>query len=578
MFKLRDETENDERDKMKTKQELEEEIKYLQRRNSELEAESLRHAASHALGGDDDVQYSAVIESAPNAIITADDRGKIISWNKAAENIFGYCAEEAIGEPLTFIIPERFRKDHLNTRKRMLEGREPNTGKISEVIGLRKDGTEFPLELSLAKWKFGESRFFTEIIHDITERKRMDNQLIDKHNEIQKINDDLRKSFEQETKLREHLVKAERFASIGEMGAKIAHEINNPLTVIMGQAQVQLTKKIDPGIAESLKMIVEKATEVANLTRNYMNLGKPIDAKMEKINLGRVIHNSVKSLSGLGQLKNVSISESYVDQKIEIIGDAGKIEQVFRNLLINAIHALENRPNAEIKIKTLISNDGKGVTAYVEDNGIGIDPNNLNKIFDHYYSTKKDGIGTGLGLVISKEIVEGLHGGKIAVNSTKGSGTTFSVFIPREYQTKQKKKILIIDDNAYITDLYSEYLSRKGFLIRATNRSKDALKIFNSFNPDLVLCDVDMPELTGFDILKQIEEIDPIQHFVMITGAFLSIEELSLLKRKKITYLIKPADLEKELLEIVRNKLFGQDEITAKKVTNSDNFRVAELA
>ena len=93
-----------------------------------------------------------------------------------------------------------------------------------------------------------------------------------------------------------------------------------------------------------------------------------------------------------------------------------------------------------------------------------------------------------------------------------------------------------------------------------------------------MLCDVDMPELTGFDILKQIEEIDPIQHFVMITGAFLSIEELSLLKRKKITYLIKPADLEKELLEIVRNKLFGQDEITAKKVTNSDNFRVAELA
>ena len=93
-----------------------------------------------------------------------------------------------------------------------------------------------------------------------------------------------------------------------------------------------------------------------------------------------------------------------------------------------------------------------------------------------------------------------------------------------------------------------------------------------------MLCDVDMPELTGFDILKQIEEIDPIQHFVMITGAFLSIEELSLLKRKKIAYLIKPADLEKELLEIVRNKLFGQDEITAKKVTKSDNFRVAEPA
>ena len=491
---------------------------------------------------------------------------------------FGYCSEEGIGKPLTFIIPERFRKAHLSTRKRILAGLQTNRGKISEVIGLRKDGTEFSLELSLAKWDFGENRFFTEIIHDITGRKRKEKQLIDKHKEIQKINDDLRKSFEQEATLREHLIKAERFASIGEMGAKIAHEINNPLTVIMGQAQIQLTKEIGPGVAESLKMIVEKATEVANLTRNYMNLGKPIDAKMEKINLGRVLHNSVKSLSGLGQLKNVSISESYVDQKIEIIGDAGKLEQVFRNLLINAIHALENRPNAEIKIETLISNDGKGVTAIVADNGIGIDPINLDKIFEHYYSTKKDGIGTGLGLVISKEIVEGLHGGNIDVSSIKGKGTTFSVFIPKEFQTKYKKKILIIDDDAYITDLYSEYLSRKGFLIRATNRSKAAKKIFNSFEPDLVLCDVDMPELTGFDILKQIEEINPAQHFVMITGAFLSIEQLSLLKERKITYLIKPADLEEELLKIVRSKLFEQDEISDPLLPKSNKLRVAELA
>ncbi|MCH8300754.1 MAG: HAMP domain-containing histidine kinase [Candidatus Marinimicrobia bacterium] len=109
------------------------------------------------------------------------------------------------------------------------------------------------------------------------------------------------------------------------MGAKIAHEINNPLTVILGQAQVQLTGELDPAVAESLNMIVEKATEVANLTRNYMNLGKPIDAKMEKINFGRVIHNRVKSLNGLGQLKNISISESYTDQDMEIVDDKQNI-------------------------------------------------------------------------------------------------------------------------------------------------------------------------------------------------------------------------------------------------------------
>ena len=166
---------------------MEVELKYLRRRNSELEAASLRHAASHAFGGDESVKYSAVVESAPNAIITADSKGKIISWNKAAEIIFGYCAVEAIGKPLTFIIPVRFRKAHLDTRKRILAGLQSNRGKISEVTGLKKDGTEFMLELSLAKWEFGEDQFFTEIIHDISDRKRKEKLLTEKHKEIQKI-------------------------------------------------------------------------------------------------------------------------------------------------------------------------------------------------------------------------------------------------------------------------------------------------------------------------------------------------------------------------------------------------------
>ena len=375
------------------------------------------------------------------------------------------------------------------------------------------------------------------------------------HKILLQTNKELIKVHEQEAALRDQLVKAERLVSIGEMAAKIAHEINNPLTVIMGQAQLQLMSIEDDEVKKGLDLIFKNAEEVSQLTRRYMDLGKPVDTKLEPINLGEVLKNTVKSLSALGQLKKIKLSEKYLDEEQKVLGNQHMMEQVFRNLIINAIQASFESKDAEILIGTRLGKEGRVVEVYVSDKGVGIKAEDVGKIFDYYYTTKEEGTGSGLGLVICKEIVETTHGGRIDVLSSQGAGATFTVELPILEYSLQKKKIMIVDDEAYITELFGTYLSRMGFLIQTCNRAEEALRIYPDFMPDLVLSDYSMPEMTGLELYKKIKEIKDDQPFVMITGAFLSLEDLKYLREQKIPQLIKPANLETELLETVKQQL-----------------------
>lgn len=378
-------------------------------------------------------------------------------------------------------------------------------------------------------------------IHDITERKQAEK--------------DLEKSFEQEARLRETLVNAEKLASLGEMAAKIAHEINNPLTVIMGQAELQAQQITDADLKKPYEMIGEKANQIKDLTRRYMDLAKPTEVKMKNLKFKDVVHDTIESIKPLGQLKHIEIVESYLEEEPEILGDPMSLEQVIRNLLINASDAFLEVASKKISVGTMITEDEKAIIAFVTDNGVGIKTEDISTIFDHYYTTKEKGKGTGLGLVVVKEIIEVMHGGNITVESEPGKGTTFYISIPLAEYSNLKKKILIADDEAYIVDLFSEYLSSMGFLIQSSQSGKEALEIYSDFKPDLVITDYEMPEMNGYELFKEIRIKNPKQAFIMITGAFLPPDILSLLKEKRIPQIIKPAELENELLKIVNEQL-----------------------
>ena len=226
------------------------------------------------------------------------------------------------------------------------------------------------------------------------------------------------------------LIEAERLASLGEMSAKIAHEINNPLTVIMMNAQLELEKEQEPDLRNTLDLIVKHSRHIKELTRGYMNLGKIENAKQRNLLMSEVLHSTVKSLTPLGQLKHVNLIESYFKGESEVNGDFTSLEQVFRNLILNAVHATSAIPLRKIEVGIKSSSESGFSEAYVSDNGSGIPPNVIDKIFDPYFSTKKKDEGTGLGLAVVKDIIEVIHKGKVSVESEIDKGTIFKILIP----------------------------------------------------------------------------------------------------------------------------------------------------
>ena len=375
------------------------------------------------------------------------------------------------------------------------------------------------------------------------------------HETLIQTNEELLQVLKVESELREQLVNAEKLASLGEMASKIAHEINNPLTIIMAQADLQLLEDNSAELRETFGQIIESAVQIQHLTRGYMDLGKPEQMKMSNIILGEVIRSTINALKPIGSLKYIKIKEEYIDNEPEIIGDASRLEQVFRNLLLNAVDATSNSIEKEIIVGTKLSEDGRSVDAFVSDSGVGIDPKNLDKIFQHYFTTKKKGVGTGLGLVICKEITEIIHGGELTVQSTPGKGTLFNVLIPRAEYTKLKRKILIVDDEAYITDLFSQFFSGRGLIVRKANNGENALKIYETFSPDIVISDIAMPVMDGIELVDEIRKQNPDQRIILITGQHVDETTKEQLKNNHIPLLMKPIDLMNGLWDLISGLL-----------------------
>ena len=375
------------------------------------------------------------------------------------------------------------------------------------------------------------------------------------HETLIQTNEELLQVLKVESELREQLVNAEKLASLGEMASKIAHEINNPLTIIMAQADLQLLEDNSAELRETFGQIIESAVQIQHLTRGYMDLGKPEQMKMSNIILGEVIRSTINALKPIGSLKYIKIKEEYIDNEPEIIGDASRLEQVFRNLLLNAVDATSNSIEKEIIVGTKLSEDGRSVDAFVSDSGVGIDPENLDKIFQHYFTTKKKGVGTGLGLVICKEITEIIHGGELTVQSTPGKGTLFNVLIPRAEYTKLKRKILIVDDEAYITDLFSQFFSGRGLIVRKANNGENALKIYETFSPDIVISDIAMPVMDGIELVDEIRKQNPDQRIILITGQHVDETTKEQLKNNHIPLLMKPIDLMNGLWDLISGLL-----------------------
>ena len=253
-------------------------------------------------------KLSLAVEQSPSSVVITDTEGIIEYVNPKFMQLTGYTAEEVIGQnPRILKSGETPQEEYKKLWETITSGHEWH----GEFHNVKKNGELYWLLASISPIKDdnGVITHFLSVREDITERKRVELELAKEHKLLEEANKELKKSFEQETQLRETLVKAEKLASLGEMAAKIAHEINNPLTVIKGQAEIQLMKVEDQEFRKTLKLILDKSTEVAELTRRYMDLGKPHEIKVNPILFSNVVTTTYHSLNCLGLLKSIKMLE-----------------------------------------------------------------------------------------------------------------------------------------------------------------------------------------------------------------------------------------------------------------------------
>ncbi len=353
-----------------------------------------------------------LIETAQDAIICIDEKGVITIWNKLAEKIFGYSKREIIGKPVTTIIPEKYKREHQEGIKRLLETGEARIiGKTIEVLGKTKEGVEVPIDLSLSFQKIDDKRYtFTAIIRDITFQKEAKKQLLDKAEELEKLNKEL-----------------------GDFVYIVSHDLKEPLYAIDGYMS-RLSKVYGDMFDEKGERYLER------IKANIEIMSKRISELMGVIKVGTVMYDFRNNESGVivqdvvDELER-KITENKINVTIqenlpEVLCDEKRLKDVFLNLITNAIKFMGDDKQRKIEIGC--DRDGDNYKFFVEDTGIGIKEEYHEQIFKIFRRLKEvETEGTGVGLAIVKKIVE-IHKGTIWIESPvkDGKGTKFDFTIP----------------------------------------------------------------------------------------------------------------------------------------------------
>lgn len=379
-----------------------------QRAEQRLEREARLSEAEAALQRSEDTAR-VVLESASEGIILVDRSGRISLVNAAAERMFGYPRGELLGQPLAILLPERIQEAHAaHHAGYFAEPRARPMGIGLDLSGRRRDGTEFPVEISLSHVAFPDGGLAIAFITDITERKRLEDQL---------------------QRQREVLYQNEKLAALGTMAAGIAHEVNNPLGVMTTRIEVMLLDAKDqqlPGqVLEDLAVLHRASQRVARIAASLRSFARQTPGQRVPLDLNAVVEESVQLLQKPMAADNVQIVASLDRRLPPILGDVTTLGQVLMNMLTNAREAMPH--GGHIRLETGPATRPGWIRLLIADTGTGMSAEEMAKIFDPFFTTKSN--GTGLGLSVTYGIIQE-HGGTVDVQSQPGAGTTFVISLP----------------------------------------------------------------------------------------------------------------------------------------------------
>ncbi len=332
-------------------------------------------------------RYRKLVDGISDAVILIDSQKNILSWNSAAQEIFGYSFEEVVGKSID-ILYSPFKGIVTDNMGEILDG---------EGVFIKKNGLLFPGVVSSKPLQEGADVGRVVVIRDITHQKEM-------------------------KRLEKQLLQSDRLATIGQLAAGVAHEINNPLANISLYAQMLLKKTEDENAKSKLKTIDDEANRAAHIVQGLLEFARQSELKLNPININTEIDKVLSILNH--QFNDIKVT-TILEPLPLIYADSGQIRQVIIDILTNSIQAITK--NGEIMIRTTAKQDHIEIS--ISDNGYGIPRENMDKIFDPFFTTKEPGEGTGLGLSICYGIIN-RHSGAIDVRSEVGIGTTFTIKLP----------------------------------------------------------------------------------------------------------------------------------------------------
>ena len=487
-----------------------------------------------------DALKASIIDHAIAGIVSTDLEGRIVEFNPAAEAMFGRRREEVIGRRIEdVLVPERFREANRRELARIARGEEPRgIGRRLQLAGLRADGSEFPGEVVMFRTVLDGTPHLTAWMTDITER-------VEAAGQIERQRDALRQS--------------EKLTAMGSLLAGVAHELNNPLAIVMGRASLLAEKTEGSALAGDAERIRDAAERCARIVRTFLNMARQRPVTRAPVQLNDLARAAAEMLGYTLRSHGIEFELALADGLPEVMADGDQVGQVLLNLIVNAQQALEGAPGPRrIRLSTGLEerrdNREPRVWLRVADTGPGVPPASRARIFEPFFTTKAEGAGTGLGLSVSRSMVRE-HGGDLVLEKPDG-GAAFRLSLPisggarddgaamapGEAAAQREARILVVDDEPEITGLLRSMLESAGWEVATAESAAVALELLEMARFDAVVSDLRMPDMDGVTFWSAVSARVPglARRMLFVTGDTLSPEVQGILAKTGCASLDKP--------------------------------------
>jgi PAS domain S-box-containing protein len=457
-----------------------------------------------------EARLAGLIDSAMDAVVAVDAEQRIMLFNPAAEQMFGCAASDVLGSSLDRFIPTSLREKHRQhiedfgatgaTSRRM--------GALGTLSGVRTSGDEFPIEASISHLTVAGQKSFTVILRDITERKLAETE----REGSLRAEQELRVAAEEANRLKDEFL------------AIMSHELRNPLNVILGYSELFLLSeqiKQSPQLQRMGQAVKRNALTQSRLIRDLLDLSRlrsgKISLNCETVSSLTAVNNAVETVRADAEAKQITIDVLFPDEAYFVEGDPVRLEQIVWNLLNNSVKFTP----AGGRIELQLGKEDDQVQLTVADTGQGIDPNFLPHVFELFRqadaSASRAQSGMGIGLAIVQQLVD-LHNGTIsAFSDGKNKGTVFTMKLPLSVKQRvsiatvvdlttglENISVLVVDDSEDTTEMLAHLLKMSGAVVKGATSGEDGLRIISENEFDVVLSDISMPGMDGFEFLRKL--------------------------------------------------------------------------